>query len=56
MEVTPEIKNLIESNPTIEAIQAQAEKDGMITMLEDGFITAINGTTSLEEIFRVITE
>jgi len=56
MEVTPAIRNLIESNPTIEAIQTQAEKDGMVTMLEDGFITAIQGKTSLEEIFRVITE
>jgi type IV pilus assembly protein PilB len=56
LEVTPAIKDLIIKNATADAIQAQAVAEGMITMFEDGFIKAVQGQTSIEEVLRVITE
>jgi type II secretory ATPase GspE/PulE/Tfp pilus assembly ATPase PilB-like protein len=37
-------------------IAAQARKEGMMTMLEDGIFQAVLGATSLEEVFRVVSE
>lgn len=45
----------IVSNATSEDIQEQAIKDGMLTMQMDGFIKALRGQTSVEEIMRVTT-
>lgn len=56
LENTSEIQKLIVGNGTSETIQAQAIKDGMVTMQTDGFIKAIRGQTSIEEILRVTTE
>ncbi len=39
---------------TAEQIEEAAIKDGMKTMLQDGFIKAMRGETSLSEIFRVV--
>ena len=33
-----------------------AEKDGMVTMMQDGILKALTGITSLEEVFRVTKE
>lgn len=54
--VNETIKELIIKNATADQIQRQAEKEGMITMVEDGFIKAAQGITSIEEVLRVITE
>lgn len=56
LEVTPKIKELIVKNATADEVQEQAVKEGMITMFEDGFIKAVQGSTSIEEVLRVITE
>ncbi len=37
-------------------IEAQAKKEGMITMLEDGLLKAVKGLTTIEEVFRVVSE
>ena len=37
-------------------IEAQARKEGMLTMLEDGIFKAAQGLTSVEEVLRVINE
>ena len=50
------IQKLIVSNGTSDQIQNQAIKDGMITMQIDGFIKALRGQTSIEEIIRVTRE
>lgn len=47
------IQKCIVSNATSEALEAQAIADGMITMQIDGFIKALRGQTTLEEIMRV---
>lgn len=51
-----EVQRLIVSNSTSEAIQEQAIKEGMTTMQFDGFIKALRGQTSIEEILRVTSE
>lgn len=50
------IEKLIVANATSDDIQEQAIKDGMITMQLDGFIKALRGQTSIEEILRVTAE
>lgn len=50
------IEQLIIGNGTSEQIQDQAMKDGMITMQLDGFVKALRGQTSVEEILRVTSE
>jgi type IV pilus assembly protein PilB len=47
------IQKLIVTNTTSENLEAQAVKDGMITMQLDGLVKALRGQTSLEEIMRV---
>lgn len=50
------IQKLIVANATSNTIQDQAVKDGMVTMQIDGFIKALRGQTSIEEILRVTRE
>ena len=54
--ITESIKEMIVKNATAGQIQKQAQKEGMRTMVEDGFVKAAQGITSIEEILRVITE
>lgn len=54
--ISPDIQKLIISNGTSENIQDQAIKEGMITMQTDGFIKALRGQTTLEEVMRVTSE
>lgn len=50
------VQNLIVGNGTSEQIQNQGIKDGMVTMQLDGFIKALRGQTSIEEILRVTSD
>jgi type II secretory ATPase GspE/PulE/Tfp pilus assembly ATPase PilB-like protein len=54
--VTETIKELIIKRATSDQIAEQAQKEGMRTMIEDGFIKAAQGITSIEEVLRVIIE
>jgi type IV pilus assembly protein PilB len=51
-----EIQQQIIAGATSEQIQDTAIKAGMVTMQLDGFIKALRGQTSVEEILRVTTE
>lgn len=51
-----ELQKLIVANGTSEQIQNKAIDEGMVTMQVDGFIKALRGQTSVEEILRVTTE
>lgn len=53
---SPDIQKLIVANGTSEDIQNQAVKEGMVTMQIDGFVKALRGWTSIEEILRVTAE
>lgn len=50
------VQRLIVNNATSEDLQTQAIKDGMVTMQLDGFIKALRGQTTIEEILRVTAE
>lgn len=54
--VTPTIREIMLHNATSEAIEEQAKKEGMLTMLEDGLYKAARGITSVEEVLRTIAE
>ncbi|TSC56891.1 MAG: Type II secretion system protein E [Parcubacteria group bacterium Greene0714_21] len=54
--ITESIKQLLVQKATSDQIQEQAEKEGMLTMVDDGFIKAVQGLTTIEEVLRVITE
>jgi len=50
------IQKLIVTNATSEAIQQTSIQEGMLTMQLDGFIKALRGETSIEEILRATSE
>jgi len=54
--VTETIKELIIKGAASDQIQTQAIKEGMRTMVEDGFVKAAQGITTIEEVLRVIIE
>ena len=56
LKVTPTIKEMIISGKSQDDIEVQAKKEGMMTMLEDGVYQAVLGVTTLEEVFRVVSE
>jgi len=56
LNITETIKELIVSRATTDRIQEQSQKEGMRTIIEDGFIKAAQGMTSIEEVLRVIIE
>ncbi len=56
LKVGPVIKKMIVGGSSQEDIEAQAKKEGMMTMIEDGVYQAVLGVTTLEEVFRVISE
>ncbi|MCA9354795.1 MAG: type II/IV secretion system protein [Candidatus Kaiserbacteria bacterium] len=56
LEMSPTLKDMVMEGKTGDAIQAQAEKEGMLTMIEDGIFKAAQGLTSIEEVLRVINE
>ncbi len=56
LKVTPTIKEMILKGASQDDMEIQAKKEGMMTMLEDGVFQAVLGTTSLEEVFRVVSE
>jgi type II secretory ATPase GspE/PulE/Tfp pilus assembly ATPase PilB-like protein len=37
-------------------VEAQAKKEGMMTMIEDGIFQAIQGNTTIDEVLRVVSE
>ena len=56
LKVTATIKEMILKNSSPDEIEVQAKKEGMMTMIEDGLFKAAQGLTSLEEVFRVVSE
>ena len=56
LSVTDSMKDLVMGGATTDQIEAQAKKEGMLTMLEDGIYKAARGVTSIEEVLRVINE
>jgi len=57
LDVTDAVRSLIEKNATADELEKFARiEQHMITMLEDGFIKAVQGVTSIEEVLRATQE
>lgn len=56
LEMSEEMGKLVTSNASSDVIDQKARDNGMRTMNEDGFIKAVQGITSLEEVIRVTKE
>ena len=56
MDITEEIQNLIVKRATSAEIQRMAIQQGMITMRQDGYLKALNGITTIEEVNRVAAD
>jgi len=56
LENTREISDLILNQGSSNQLRDQARRQGMLTLLEDGFIKAKQGITTIEEILRVTKE
>jgi type IV pilus assembly protein PilB len=54
--MTQTIRDMIMKGSTSQAIEEQAKKEGMITMIEDGIFKCVMGLTTIEEVLRVVTE
>lgn len=57
LKMTPGVQEMLRLPPnkiTTEALNEKAMEDGMLTMLQDGILKAINGETTLEEVYRVV--
>ncbi len=52
-EITEAVQALIMKRATSSEIEKAAVSDGMVTMLEDGYLKALNGQTTLTEVNRV---
>lgn len=53
MPMTSKIRELTFSGASTQKIREQAVKEGMSTLYDDGIAKALNGTTTVEEVFRV---
>lgn len=56
MDVTEQIQELIVKRSTSAEIQKKAIEQGMITMRQDGYLKALQGITTLEEVNRVTSD
>ena len=56
MDVSEEIQKLITNRATSAEIQRKAVEQGMITMRQDGYLKALTGVTTLEEVNRVTSD
>jgi type IV pilus assembly protein PilB len=56
MDVSEEIQQLIVARSTSAEIQRKAIEQGMITMRQDGYLKALQGITTLEEVNRVASD
>ncbi len=56
LDVSSTIKELIMKHASSDEIEQQAKREGMLSMIDEGFIRAAQQTTSLEEVLRVTSE
>ncbi|MBI3421201.1 MAG: type II/IV secretion system protein [Candidatus Sungbacteria bacterium] len=57
LDVTPSMQKLITGKTTAQELEEAARKEqGMVTMVEDGIIKALQGVTTMEEVLRVAKE
>lgn len=54
--VTETISHLVMQREIADTIEAEAVKNGMLTMVQDGIVKVLDGLTTLEEVLRVANE
>lgn len=52
--ITDRLRDLIRDNPNLTAIKAEARKNGMLYMKEEGLRLVVKGVTSIDELLRVV--
>jgi type IV pilus assembly protein PilB len=52
-DVSEAIQQLVIKRATSSEIQEQAQREGMVTMRQDGFLKALAGETTIKEVNRV---
>jgi len=56
LKMTPSVRDLVMKGATAQEIEAQAKKEGMLSMIEDGIFKCATGMTTIEEVLRVVSE
>ena len=56
LRMTPELEEIVTTNPTIQKITQEARRQGIITLRQDGVLKALDGLVSFEEILRETEE
>ncbi len=56
LDVSEKISRLIMDNVSADEIKDTAVEEGMLTMIQDGYLKALEGITTLEEVLRVSKE
>jgi len=56
LEITPEMQSIITGDYKIDDLEKEAKRQKMVTMLENGYLKALEGTTTLEEVLRAARE
>lgn len=54
LEITDKMRDMIRDKSTISAIKAEARKNGMLSMQEEGLRLVVKGITSVDELLRVV--
>jgi type II secretory ATPase GspE/PulE/Tfp pilus assembly ATPase PilB-like protein len=54
LRIVPSIQKLIEEGATATAILAQAKREGMRTMIDDGVEKVLSGLTTVEEVAGLV--
>ncbi|MBU3922945.1 GspE/PulE family protein [Patescibacteria group bacterium] len=54
--MTPELEEIILTQPSDSKIKAEAARQGMTTMLQDGIIKALRGSVGFEEVKKAVEE
>lgn len=52
--ITDRLRDLIRETPNLTAIKAEARKNGMLYMKEEGLRLVVKGITSVDEMMRVV--
>ncbi len=55
LEMTPQLEAIIISEPTESKILAESQRQGMITMLQDGITKVLEGIIGFEELIQVVS-
>ncbi|MDO8574963.1 MAG: GspE/PulE family protein [bacterium] len=55
LEMTPQLEEIVISGPTESKILAEAKRQGMVTMFQDGILKVLDGIIGFEELIQVVS-